>query len=186
METWNKYTKFHAYKLCLLKIQEAMCATNKCVESSTQFVSVFTNSSPINSPDLGPSLHLPMEAIAVNIFSVTELLRYLKSHKATWLIQFNPSKCQVVRVITKQESISVDSYTIHGGTLEEAKSAKYFGLNLDNKVNFNTHVTFMLLLRRPTQLLLFLDATCTTAAGKSKRLPIRSMWDPSLNTHPHT
>ena len=151
-----------------------MCATNKCVESSIQFVSVFTNSSPINSPDLGPSLHLPMEDIAVTIFSVTELLRYLKSHKATWLIQFNLSNCQVVRVTTKQEPIS-DSYTIHGGTLEEPKSAKYFGLNLDNKGNYNIHVMFMLLLRRPTILLLFLDATCTTAAGKSKRLPIRSM-----------
>ena len=112
METWNKHTKLHAYKLGLLKIQEAMRATNKSVESSNQFISVFTNSSPINSPDLGPSLHLPMEDIAVNIFSVTELLRYLKSHKATWLIQFNPSKCQVVRVTTKQESIS-DSYTTH-------------------------------------------------------------------------
>ena len=77
-------------------------------------------------------------------------------------------------------------FLVHGGTLEESKSAKYFGLNLDKKVNFNTHVMFMLLLRRPTQLLLFLDATCTTAAGKLKRLPIRSMWDPSLNTHPHT
>ena len=78
-----------AYRtLCLqglLKIQEANCATNKCVESLNQYVSVFTNSSPINSPDLGPSLHLPMEDIAVNIFGVTKLLRnlVLKSHKAT-------------------------------------------------------------------------------------------------------
>ena len=44
------------------------------------------NSSPINSPDLGPSLHLPMEDIAVNFFGVTKLLRnlVLKSHKATY------------------------------------------------------------------------------------------------------
>ena len=89
METWNKHTKLHANKQGLLKIQEAMCTTNKCVESSNQFVSVFTNSSPINSPDLGLSLHLPMEDIPVTIFSVTELLCYLKSHKATWLIQFS-------------------------------------------------------------------------------------------------
>ena len=123
-----------------------------------------------------------MEDIAVTIFSVTELLCYLKSHKATWLIQFNLSNCQVVCVTTKQKPIS-DSYTIHGGTLEEAKSAKYFGLDLDNKVNYNIHVMSMLLLRRPTLLLLFLDATCTTAAGKSKWLPIRSKNIRSLNTH---
>ena len=59
-----------------------------------------------------------------------------------------------------------DSYTIHGGILEEVKSAKYLALNVDNKLNFNTHAMFMLLLRRPTQLLLFLDATYTTTAGK--------------------
>ena len=94
----------------------------------------------------------------------------------------DPSNCQVVRVTTKQEPIS-ESYSIHGGTLEEVKSVKYFGLNVDSKLNFNTHVMFMLMLRRPTQLLLFLGATCTTAAEKSKRLPLRPMWDPSLNTH---
>ena len=78
METWYKHTE------CLLKIQEANCATNKCVESSNQYVSVF--SSPINSADLGPSLHLPMEDIDVNIFGVTKLLCNLviKSHKATY------------------------------------------------------------------------------------------------------
>ena len=38
--------------------------------------------------------------------------------------------------------------------MEEVKSAKYFGLNVDNKLNFNTHVKFILLLRKPTQLLL--------------------------------
>ena len=39
----------------------------------------------MTSPDLGPSLHLHMEDIAVNIFGVTKLLRnlVLKSHKET-------------------------------------------------------------------------------------------------------
>ena len=106
----------------------------------------------------------------------------LQKLEQTRLIQFNPSNCQVVRVTTKQEPIS-DSYTIHGGTLEEVKSVKYFGLNVDNKLKFNTQVMFMLLLRRPMQLLLFLSATCTTALEKSKRLPVRPMWDPSLKTH---
>ena len=33
------------------------------------------------------------------------------------------------------------------GTLEKFKSAKYLGLNEDNKLNFNTHFIFMLLKR---------------------------------------
>ena len=38
--------------------------------------------------------------------------------------------------------------------MKEVKSAKYFGLNVENKLNFNTHVKFILLLRKPKQLLL--------------------------------
>ena len=129
--------------------------------------SVSTNSSPINSPDLGPSLHLPMKDIAVNIFSVTELLRNRKSHKATWLIQFNPSNCKVVRVTTKQEPIS-DSYIIHGGTLEEAKSAKYFGLNLDNKVNFNTQCHVYACLEKANTTLAFLGCNLYYCSRKIK------------------
>ena len=33
------------------------------------------------------------------------------------------------------------------GTLEKVKSAKYLGLNVDNKLNFNTPFMFMLLKR---------------------------------------
>ena len=42
------------------------------------------------------------------------------------------------------------------GTLEKVKSAKYLGLNIDSKLNFNTHFMFMLL-KRPTQLLFSSD-----------------------------
>ena len=42
------------------------------------------------------------------------------------------------------------------GTLEKVKSATYLGLNVDNKLNFNTHFMFMLL-KRLTQLLFSSD-----------------------------
>ena len=62
-------------------------------------------------------------------------------------------------------------------TLEKVKSAKYLRLSVDNKLNLNTHFMLMLL-RRLTQLLFSSDP-----AGRSKRLPIKLLWDPSLNVH---
>ncbi|XP_072048602.1 uncharacterized protein [Amphiura filiformis] len=54
-------------------------------------------------------------------------------------MEFNPSKCQVVRITTKREP-TLTSYSIHGQILEVACSAKYLGVHIDAKLNFNTHV----------------------------------------------
>jgi hypothetical protein len=68
-----------------------------------------------------------------------EDLDSLQKWESTWLMQFHPSKCQVVRVTNKRTPFPA-TYTIHGQTLEEVSSAKYLGLNVDSKLNFNTHV----------------------------------------------
>jgi hypothetical protein len=54
-------------------------------------------------------------------------------------MRFNATKCQVVRVTNKRKPIHA-SYTIHGHTLEVAKSAKYLGVHVDSKLSFNNHV----------------------------------------------
>ena len=90
-------------------------------------------------------------------------------------MQFHPLTCQGVCVTIKQKLISASSSL--KGTLEKVKSAKYLGLSVDKKLNFNTHYMLMLL-RRLTQLLFSSDPP-----GRSKRLPIKPLWDPSLNTH---
>ena len=43
-----------------------------------------------------------------------------------WDMEFNPSKCQVVRGTTSRKLINV-TYTLHGQVLEVVTSAKYFG-----------------------------------------------------------
>ena len=44
-----------------------------------------------------------------------------------WDMEFNPSKCQVVRVTTSRRFIDV-TYTLHSQVLEVVTSAKYLGL----------------------------------------------------------
>ena len=56
-----------------------------------------------------------------------------------WLMEFNPSKCQVIRITNKRQPIPT-TYTIHGHKLEVVESAKYLGVHLDSNINFNTHI----------------------------------------------
>ena len=57
----------------------------------------------------------------------------------TWLMQFNASKCQVLRVTLKRKPVAA-SYTISGQTLEEVDSAKLLGVDIDSKLTFNNYI----------------------------------------------
>ena len=88
----------------------------------------------------------------------------------TWMMQFHPLTCQGVRV-TNKTGQQTETYLclLHEGTLEKVKSAKYIGLNVDNKLNFNTHFHDYAV-EKANATLIFLG-------------PRRPLWDPSLNTH---
>ena len=68
-----------------------------------------------------------------------EDLDALQKWERKWLMEFHPSKCQVVCITNKRKPTS-STYSIHGLILEEVHSAKYLGLNVDTKLSFNTHV----------------------------------------------
>ena len=56
-----------------------------------------------------------------------------------WDMEFNPSKCQVVRVTTSRRLIDV-TYTLHGQVLEVVTSAKYLGVDISSGLSWNTHI----------------------------------------------
>ena len=71
--------------------------------------------------------------------SLQQDLDALQAWEAKWLMRFNASKCQVVR-ITHKHNPFIASYNIHGHTLETVSHAKYLGVHLDSKLSFNHHV----------------------------------------------
>jgi len=55
-------------------------------------------------------------------------------------MSFNPDKCEVLKVTLKRKNLIESEYTIHGQPLKTVPSAKYLGLTIDSKLNYNEHI----------------------------------------------
>ena len=63
----------------------------------------------------------------------------LSMWESQWDMEFNPSKCQVVRVTTARKAINT-VYTLHGQILEVVTSAKYLGVDISSGLSWNSHI----------------------------------------------
>ena len=66
-------------------------------------------------------------------------LTNLEAWEKKWQMDFNPDKCEVLRVTLKRKPI-VSNYNIHGKVLQTVPAAKYLGVTIDSKLDFNTHI----------------------------------------------
>jgi len=57
-----------------------------------------------------------------------------------WQMEFNPDKCEVLRITLNTKRIITGSYLIHGKVLNLVPSAQYLGITIDSKLTFNEHV----------------------------------------------
>lgn len=63
----------------------------------------------------------------------------LQQWEDDWLVAFNPSKCEIVHIITHM-SPNHYQYAIHGEPLKAVKKAKYICVNINTTLSCNNHI----------------------------------------------
>jgi hypothetical protein len=56
-----------------------------------------------------------------------------------WLMEFHPDKCNVLRISKKRSHVNFP-YTLHNRVLAESDNAKYLGVTVNSKMNWNIHI----------------------------------------------
>jgi hypothetical protein len=64
----------------------------------------------------------------------------LQKWEHKWKMEFNPDKCEVLRISMKRKNIIDANYNIHGQQLKIVNQAKYLGVTLDSTLSFNAHI----------------------------------------------
>ena len=58
-----------------------------------------------------------------------------------WQMEFNPSKCNIIRIMpNEQRKVLISSYFLHGQTLETTSASKYLGITISSDLSWSTHV----------------------------------------------
>ena len=68
-----------------------------------------------------------------------EDLKRLEEWEHQWQMDFNVTKCHVLSVTNKMKPRE-PKYDLHGHTLEQVSNAKYLGIEINEKLSWNTHI----------------------------------------------
>ena len=64
----------------------------------------------------------------------------LQKWEADCLMEFNPDKCEIIRITNRRKKKVVSCYSIHGKAPKEVTGAKYIGVTIDRKLTWNDHI----------------------------------------------
>lgn len=68
-------------------------------------------------------------------------LSALEHWETTWQMEFNPSKCNVIRIAPdKKKVVLPTSYSLHGQNLETTASSKYLGVAITEDLSWKKHI----------------------------------------------
>ena len=65
----------------------------------------------------------------------------LSKWENTWQMNFNPSKCNLIRILPSKSKVPTTfDYKLHGQTLETTKESKYLGVTITENLNWSSHI----------------------------------------------
>ena len=105
-------------------------------------------------------------------------LNTLQTWEATNKMEFHPQKCQVICITNKKKPLN-RTYEIHDTPLQPTKAAKYLGITIDNKLNFNTHVAEIT--SKASSTLSFISRNFYKCPTKTKQQCVKALVHPILN-----
>ena len=116
----------------------------------------------------------------------------LQKLEADWLMDFNPDKCEIIRITNRRKKKVVSCYSIHGKALKEVTGAKYLGVTIDRKLTWNDHIANITKKANNTRTFLQHNINSCPQAIKSRCyqtfvMPIveyaSTVWDPSTKKY---
>ena len=121
-------------------------------------------------------------------------LNNLQQWETDWLMSFNPSKCEVI-TFTKKRKPAKNKYYIRGHQLQETSAAKYLGVQLDNQLTWNQHISSITKKANSLNALLFrnlrkcprhIKAKCFLVLVRPALEYASIVWDPHTAKHIHS
>ena len=125
--------------------------------------------------------------------SLQQDLDHLQVWEREWDMEFNPSKCQVVRVSRARRPIP-SVYHLHGQVLEVVDHAKYLGVDISASLKWNEHIDNIC--KKATRSLGFVKRNIRTHHPKVREAAYKTLvrpqleyassaWDPHSIDHTH-
>ena len=102
----------------------------------------------------------------------------LQQWEKDWLMEVHPQKCQALHITSKRKPIKF-LYNIHSQTLEEAKTAKYLGVTIQNDLNWNKHIDATT--KKANNTRAFLQRNIKQCQGKTRGFVTRPWYGQSWN-----
>ena len=101
----------------------------------------------------------------------------LQTWEARWDMEFNPSKCQFVRVTSSRNSLQTQ-YILHEQVLEAVSSARYLGMDISSNLSWNTHVDRIT--ANANRFLGFIKGNIKTKSPQIREMAYQSLVRPQL------
>ena len=109
--------------------------------------------------------------------SLQEDLDHLQEWERDWQINFNPDKCEHIRITHKRKIIQT-TYKIHGQVLKKTTKAKYLGVTIEKKQSWNSHIDMVT--KRANQTISFLQRNLSSFPKDIKEASYKTLVRPQL------